>query len=87
MYLHESLKGQRSSINDPFEIAYLLLELISLVQHDAGSDWEIKKKARTLREEVVTELSPALVAQAEVWGRTLDLWKTAEALLSEEADT
>ncbi len=61
------------------------LELLNLVQNDTGRDWEIKEKVRRLRDELVAELPPELVAEAEARGRELDLWETAEALLAEEA--
>ena len=59
------------------------LELLALVEHHPGTYWEVQEKAQKLWQEVVVEIPPDLVAQAETRGRELDLRETAEALLAE----
>ncbi|MEM7116133.1 MAG: helix-turn-helix domain-containing protein [Chloroflexota bacterium] len=63
------------------------IELLCLVQNHSASSWEIKQKARLLRDELGAELPPELVAEAEARGRELDLGETAELLLAEGADS
>jgi len=62
------------------------LELLALVRHHRASNWEVQEKVRKLWEELVAELRPELVAEAEAQGRELDLWETANLLLAEEKD-
>jgi tetratricopeptide (TPR) repeat protein len=63
------------------------LECLTLVRHHPASDWEIKEKVRKLWEELVAELSPQLVSEAEARGREMDLYETAESLVAESGDT
>ena len=60
------------------------LELLALIRHHSASSWEIREKGRLLWEELVAELSPELVVEAETRGRELDLFKTAATLLEGE---
>ncbi|MFK7801822.1 MAG: tetratricopeptide repeat protein, partial [Anaerolineae bacterium] len=62
------------------------LELLTLVNRHSASNYEIKEKVRMLWEELVAELSPELIAEAEARGRELDLFETAENLLAEESN-
>ena len=63
------------------------LELLALVQHHPASNYELKKKAGKLWDELAAEVSPEVVAEAEARGRLLDLGETAEGLLAEGDDT
>ena len=62
------------------------LELLSLVKTHPSSYYESKEKARELWEELAAELPAELIAQAEARGQEMDLWQTAESLLSEGSE-
>ena len=58
------------------------LELLALAQHHPSLSHEIGEKVRRLWAELLAELPPHLVAEAESVGRSLDLWATIEAQLA-----
>ena len=59
------------------------LAILALVQNHPSSHFESREKARRLREELAADLPPELVTEAEVSGREIDLFRTAESLLAE----
>ena len=56
------------------------LELLTLVKHHSASTYETREKASKMWDELAAELSPDVVAEAEVRGRELNLWETAMEL-------
>lgn len=57
-------------------------ELIAMILRHPASLQESKNRVLKLREELTAELPIEMVTEAEARGRALDLWETAEALLS-----
>lgn len=59
------------------------LTLAALAKAHPSSVFRVKQKARKLWDELAAELPDAVVVEAEARGKALDLFETAESLLSE----
>lgn len=60
--------------------------LLTLVKTHPSTYYESQEKARQLWEELVEELPAELIAKAEARGREMDLFETAESLLSKDTE-
>ena len=56
------------------------LDLLALVKHHSAGTYETREKASKMWDKLAAELSPDVVAEAEVRGFELDVWETAMEL-------